>query len=290
MKKSILSAILISLGLTGCVGITTVANTERVSRPAETESDRSDVCPGKIVGEYISCSGTPTKAEFRNAWGEPSAITKHGKTEEWTYSRDLALRGAWIHAGVPIPLLIPTGMNHEYLTFWHEKLIERKSESGDIGYQGMCSLIPNRDQCFSQSHSSLGAWPMVNGLDIGSHSQADLEEGIVADLDVTIPAKQTWQVCIPTEIEGEGGEVKVTLSNETFTKSASADLCYELIGTGKEMTLKIGMQFEFIKPIKDKKSFVANMPTPVVTFTEFVFSASKLIDEPRLVITSKQAG
>lgn len=109
--------------------------------------------------------------------------------------------------------------------------------------------------------------PTVKGFNLGSVRQADLEKGVVANLDITIPAHQAWQVCLPAEVESADHEIKMAAFSKDFIQKANSELCQELVGTGEEMTFKVGVRFTFAKAI-GVGPLPTNMPAPAITFKE----------------------
>lgn len=137
MKKILIASLLASM-LTGCAGVMTVTGNQYTVSAEIKPGSRIDVCPGEKVGKYKACDKAPTMQAFKDAWGNPFSISKSEEKDVWRYNRDIALRGFVVAFGLPLPVLLPVGMNQEILTFKAETLVERTSEIGMPGLAAGC--------------------------------------------------------------------------------------------------------------------------------------------------------
>ena len=157
MKKILIASLLAST-LTGCAGVIAVQEHNITRTPPTKQGWTPDVCPGTEVGKFAHCGYAATKEEFRQAWGDPASVKQDGENEVWQYNRDVAWRGVVVGAIIiPLPLVAPTGFNHETLTFGPDgKLINSVSEIGGPGAAVGCMYWPlANDQfgCFAEGNS-----------------------------------------------------------------------------------------------------------------------------------------
>lgn len=136
--KKILIASLLASALTGCAGVMTVTGSQYTVAAEIKPGERNNICPGEKVGQYEYCDKAPTMQAFKDAWGDPFSTSKSGEKEVWKYNRDIALRGFVVGLGIPLPVLLPAGMNQEILTFDAGTLVNRTSEGGVPGPSAGC--------------------------------------------------------------------------------------------------------------------------------------------------------
>ena len=136
--KKILIASLLASVLTGCAGVMTVTGSKYTVSAETKPGARNNICPGAKVGEYEYCDKAPTMQAFKDTWGDPSSASKSGEKDVWKYNRDIALRGFVLGLGIPLPVLLPAGMNQEILTFDAGTLVERTTEHGEPGPSAGC--------------------------------------------------------------------------------------------------------------------------------------------------------
>lgn len=144
MKKLIIAGLLSSL-LAGCAGIGgfTITGKQDVVVAAK-HGESAYICPGKEIGQYKECEVMPTQKDFREAWGEPSSVTKNDSKETWTYNRDVAIRGVVaLVVIIPVPLVAPAGFNKETLEFESGTIVSRASERGTGGSSAMAECSPS---------------------------------------------------------------------------------------------------------------------------------------------------
>jgi hypothetical protein len=106
--------------LSGCVGFGVF-----YKAPEEIKIDTVKISNG-LRGEIYDYGVTPTsytKADIRQVWGEPDAITLTGGTEKWLYKGKLSWGGVMVIAiVVPVPILVPVGRDSTELIFTGELL------------------------------------------------------------------------------------------------------------------------------------------------------------------------
>jgi hypothetical protein len=81
-----------------------------------------------------------TKAEILLRLGKPKREYTEGSREFWVYNNDLALRGLIPVLIVPIPLVIPVGMNQSFVEFENDHVVGFTIEQAKA-YGFVCVLI-----------------------------------------------------------------------------------------------------------------------------------------------------
>jgi hypothetical protein len=87
---------------------------------------------GAKVGEPGPGKGTSTKADVLRAWGEPKQKLFLGVKELWVYERNVAWRGFILWLYVPLPFIVPVGMNHTTVEFDKDAVVGFWNEYGNV--------------------------------------------------------------------------------------------------------------------------------------------------------------
>lgn len=132
MIYKILLGLSLSLGTTGCVGITNIKSAEKYV----------SFNPDLIYGTIRGGSKRYTKEEVSVFWGEADEhiIADNGQ-EGWIYNNRMAWGGAIIWVIIPIPLVVPIGYRSTTVYFDNNMTKGTLYEYARTPTH-MCSLLP----------------------------------------------------------------------------------------------------------------------------------------------------
>jgi hypothetical protein len=141
LKKSIL--VFLAVLQSACVGGFGVFKTERGSyHPLGSKAEKQ--------GVRLGCS---TKADVVRLMGKPKREYTETGTDFLVYNSDVAWRGVVPWMMIPIPLMVPVGMNEISFEFMNDRLLRFWRETGVVR-GGMCLFLLK------------GCLPMVDGRDL----------------------------------------------------------------------------------------------------------------------------
>jgi hypothetical protein len=109
--------------------------------------------PEKGVEEIPVRPGTSTRAEVLGVLGKPKREYTEGSRDVWVYNHSVAWRGMVPVLIVPIPLMIPVGMNESFVAFENDRVFSFRNERGNVR-GGMCLFLLK------------GCVPMATGADV----------------------------------------------------------------------------------------------------------------------------
>ncbi|QOY54019.1 hypothetical protein HUE87_08975 [Candidatus Sulfurimonas marisnigri] len=132
MTYKILLGLSLSIGITGCVGVTNIKSAEKHV------SFNPDLIDGTIRGG----SKRYTKEEVAGFWGEADEhIIAYNGWEGWIYNNRMAWGGAVIWVIIPIPLVVPIGYRSTTVYFDNNMTKGTLYEYAQTP-TNMCSLLP----------------------------------------------------------------------------------------------------------------------------------------------------
>jgi len=85
--------------------------------------------------------------------GKPKREYTEGSRDVWVYNHSVAWRGMVPVLIVPIPLMIPVGMNESFVAFENDRVFSFRNERGNVR-GGMCLFLLK------------GCVPMATGADV----------------------------------------------------------------------------------------------------------------------------
>lgn len=133
----------IAVVLSGCVGVL-------VPRDGQKQSTLGECAPSSNIGhiEVPANPRTASKEQFLEKWGRPISDVGTSDGDVLSYNNGMKWRGVFLFP-IPIPLLIPTGMNRTTVVFKSNVCESANEEYNEISSY-KCGWI------FSNTRSDIG--------------------------------------------------------------------------------------------------------------------------------------